>query len=261
MNHKKRPFILLSFDVEEFDMPLEYGQDVPEQEQLETGYQGLETLMEVIAPFHISATFFTTANFAQHYPDAIRKLSEQHEVASHTFYHGHFATSDLLNSRLVLEEITGKKITGLRMPRMKEISMTDVAAAGYSYDASMHPTWLPGRYNHLKASRTTFVEKGITRIPASVTPHFRLPLFWLTFKNISYSIYRQFVLQTLKNDGYVCLYFHPWEFINLDPYKIPAFTRRHAGFELQKRLSQLLKDLQEWGDCITMQQYVSELGK
>jgi hypothetical protein len=35
-----RPVILLTFDVEEFDMPLEYGQRIGEAEQMRVGHEG-----------------------------------------------------------------------------------------------------------------------------------------------------------------------------------------------------------------------------
>src|SRR5690242_5558635 len=92
-------FLLLSFDVEEFDMPLEYGQTISEQEQLQKGHEGLIALMDTIELSFIEATFFTTANFAQHFPDAIKNISSRHEIASHTFYHSHFKTDDLVQSK------------------------------------------------------------------------------------------------------------------------------------------------------------------
>ena len=41
-------YILLTFDVEEFDLPLEYGQAISLEQQLEIGKKGLDE----IADFH-----------------------------------------------------------------------------------------------------------------------------------------------------------------------------------------------------------------
>src|SRR5690242_26894 len=109
----RKQFLLLSFDVEEFDMPLEYGQNISEKEQLQKGYEGLTALMNILNEPFIEATFFTTANFAQHFPGAIREISNRHEIASHTFYHSKFHTEDLLASKKKLEEITSKSVHGL----------------------------------------------------------------------------------------------------------------------------------------------------
>lgn len=66
MSSKDR-FILLSFDVEEFDMPLEYNYQISRQEQLSIGKKGMDRIMPVLNNKNIQATLFTTANFADHF--------------------------------------------------------------------------------------------------------------------------------------------------------------------------------------------------
>lgn len=249
------PKILLSFDIEEFDMPLEYGFEISPKKQFEIGKNGLDALMPILENSQIQTTLFTTANFANQYPAEIIALSKQHEIASHTYFHSKFETTDLLTSRLKLEEIIKKPVTGLRMPRMKQVPIQDIINAGYQYDASIHPTWLPGRYNNLGLPRTIFKQEGLARIPASVTPNFRIPLFWLSFKNFPYSIYRTLAMQTLKRDGYISLYFHPWEFVNIDCFELPNYTKKGCNGALLAQLSLLIKDLQNQGQFITMQQF------
>jgi hypothetical protein len=249
--------VLLSFDVEEFDMPREYGQEIDLKEQLATGNEGLETLMAIVGRYPVKGTFFTTANFANHYPGIIKTISDSHEIASHTYYHSQFENADLASSKLALEAITGKSVKGLRMPRMRHVEMKEVSKAGYSYDSSINPTWIPGRYNNRHLSRTPYVQEEMLRFPASVSPTFRIPLFWLSFKNFPYSLFLQLAKQTLKKDEYVCLYFHPWEFVNLDKYKIPGYTKRHAGPKLQDKLKRLIEDLGEVGSFETMDSYIA----
>lgn len=245
--------VFLSFDVEEFDMPLEYQYAISVDDQMQVGINGLDAIQPVLE--RVPSTLFTTANFANHFPDRIRLLAEKHEIASHTFYHTDYETADLLKSRLRLEEITGKKVTGLRMPRMRPVLMKDVLAAGYQYDSSINPTWLPGRYNNFHLPRTAYKEEDIMRIPASVSPGIRIPLFWLSFKNMPYTVYKQLCLQTLAKDGYLCLYFHPWEFTPIEPYGLPAYTRRWCGPLLIERLMQLVKDLSKEASFDTMNQF------
>jgi peptidoglycan/xylan/chitin deacetylase (PgdA/CDA1 family) len=254
----RKQFLLLSFDVEEFDIPLEYGQIISEPEQLQVGYNGLEVLMNILDAFPIEASFFTTANFAQHFPDAVRALSTKHEIASHTFYHSRFNTGDLLASKKKLEEIISKPVHGLRMPRMRRVDMRDVMRAGYLYDSSINPSFVPGRYNNLNLPRKPYYENEGLRFPVSVSPVLRIPLFWLSFKNFPYHFYLNLVKRSLKKDGYVCLYFHPWEFIDLSNYKIPAYTKKLAGEKLQKRLKKLIADLQPYGEFISMQKYIMQ---
>lgn len=254
----RKQFLLLSFDVEEFDMPLEYGQDISEQEQLQRGIEGLNALMNIVDEPFFEATFFTTANFAQHFPKEIKNISTKHEIASHTFYHSRFKTEDLILSKKKLEEIISKPIYGLRMPRMRVVEMKDVFEAGYQYDSSINPSFLPGRYNNLRVSRKPYYESEMLRFPVSVSTVLRLPLFWLSFKNLPYNFYLHLVKRALKRDGYVCLYFHPWEFTNLDRYHIPAYAKRWAGEGLQERLKKLIADLKSLGDFVSIKKYISE---
>jgi peptidoglycan/xylan/chitin deacetylase (PgdA/CDA1 family) len=256
----RQQHILLSFDVEEFDMPLEYQQAIPMQEQMETGYKGLLATMQVIDATPVKATFFTTAHFASQFPADIKALSGKHEIASHTYYHSDFAVPHLRESREALEAITGQPVVGLRMPRMRPVEMPDVIAAGYQYDSSVNPTWIPGRYNNLHLSRTFYKDNGMLRLPASVSPHLRIPLFWLAFKNMPYSVFKTLTLQTLSYDGYVCLYFHPWEFTDISRYGIPGYARRWSGEVLCERLHRLIKDLTPYGDFTTIRDMLTTKG-
>ncbi|MCW3088856.1 MAG: hypothetical protein JWQ78_2242 [Sediminibacterium sp.] len=248
-------YVLLSFDVEEFDMPLEYGYPITPAEQMDIGKKGLDAIRPLLAG--TATTLFTTANFALHYPEAMKELAEEHEIASHTFYHSEFRDEHLLASKQTLEEITGAKVTGLRMPRMRKVSMTEVKKAGYVYDSSVNPTWLPGRYNNLHLPRALYHEEGVVRIPASVSPGLRIPLFWLSFKNLPYGIFYRLAIQALKKDGYLCLYFHPWEFTAIG-HGLPGYTKRWNGTRLLQQLQRLVADLQKEADFITMQQFVQQ---
>jgi peptidoglycan/xylan/chitin deacetylase (PgdA/CDA1 family) len=232
--------ILLTFDVEEFDLPLEYGISISKEEQMVTGKRGLDALTEILEDKEIACTLFTTANFALKFPSEIASLSAKHEIASHTFFHSSFEEKDLKESRQALENIIFKKVTGLRMPRMKQISAEWVKQAGYEYDSSLNPTWLPGRF----------------RVPVSVSANLRIPLFWLAFKNFPYSYFKIIALQTLRKDGYLSLYFHPWEFTDLSKYKIPAITKRKSGIQLVNQLKRLIADFKEEGEFITMNSFL-----
>ena len=248
--------ILLTFDVEEFDLPLEYGIKISADEQMAVSSHGLNILYGILGRNTINCTLFTTANFALRYPLQIAALSEKHEIASHTFFHSSFKKEDLKNSKLVLEDIISKKISGLRMPRMKKIESEWIIEAGYSYDCSVNPTWIPGRYNNIRKPRTCYFENGIMRIPASVSANFRIPLFWLSFKNLPYSYFKRLALEALKKDGYLSLYFHPWEFADLRDYNVPTFIKRKSGAELFEKLIRLTTDFKKEGEFSTVQSFI-----
>ena len=235
------PNICISFDVEEFDLPLEYGQKIDMELQLEIGYKGLQAIQPVLDMPNIRSTLFTTAHFADQFPTEIKLLAEKHEIASHTYYHSSFETKDLLNSRLRLEEITGKPVQGLRMPRMMSVPVEDILSAGYTYDSSVHPTWIPGRYNNFHLPRTAYSENGLKRIPASVSPLIRIPLFWLAFKNFPSWFYDLVARWTLETDGTLMLYFHPWEFTDISQFQLPSYLTQGCKGENLERLLRFIE--------------------
>ena len=147
--------ILLSFDIEEFDAPLEHGVELPFEEQMRTSLD-------------------------------IQKGG--HEIASHGFYHSSFETADLRKSKEALEELTGQPVNGFRMARMMPVEEEEIHKAGYLYNSSLNPTCIPGRYNHLGQPRTYFMKDGVLQLPASVTPIVRFPLFWLAYHNLPASL-------------------------------------------------------------------------
>ena len=260
MQGKDRNYVLLSFDVEEFDMPLNYGQFIDKDEQLDIGHKGLLTLMNMLGKHtSLKGTFFTTAFFANKYPDSICKISLSHEIASHTYFNSSFKEKDFLLSKQALEAIINKRVYGLRMPQMREVDINKVKEVPYVYDASINPTWLPRRYNNLHRPRSYFVEKEVIRIPASVSPFFRIPLFWISFKIFPYYLFIHLARAALKKDGYLCLYFHPWEFIDISSYRIPWYAKRQSKTVLLGKLEQLIKDLSKEADFITMYEFSQQI--
>lgn len=258
---KTNRYILLTFDVEEFDLPLEYGHHLGMQEQMHVGFEGLKSITPLLERAEIQCTLFTTANFATHFPEEIKKLSQKHEIGSHTYFHSSFEQKDLTSSRLELERITGKKVIGLRMPRMKSIPDDWAKDAGYQYNSSINPTWLPGRYNHFFTPRNYYKKEGLITFPASVSPNLRIPLFWLSFKNFPYSVFKNLAIRTLKKDGYLMLYFHPWEFTDLSQFQLPAMVRRKDGAQLLTLLNRLIADLQPLGKFISVENFLSVQGE
>ena len=236
--------ILLSFDIEEFDMPFEYGKDISFDDQISISRKGTIIILDILKKHNIKATFFSTAVFAMAVPDVLQRIvNEGHEVASHTYFHSEFKNSDLLSSKLKLEEITNSKIVGLRMPRMFPVDKSEVEKAGYLYNSSINPTFLPGRYNHFDKPRTFYRDPKIWQIPASVSPIFRFPLFWLSFRNLPLFIYKILCNWTLGKDGYLNIYFHPWEFTELTDKKrfgFPSYISRNSGVKMEKRLENLI---------------------
>ncbi len=233
--------VLLSFDVEEFDLPLEHGRWIPDEEQHAVSAAGLRAVLALLDDLAVPATLFCTAAFAERHAGLIRAAAARHEIASHGVRHAALGPGDLQGSRERLERLTGRPVRGFRAPRMAAVAPAELLAAGYAYDASGHPTWVPGRYNRLRAPRRAARRAGLLEVPASVTPLLRLPLFWLSFKNLPVALIRLASAWTLDADGYLALYFHPWEFAELGAYRLPGYLARPDGRRLGARLRGYLR--------------------
>ena len=235
--------VLLSFDIEEFDMPAEYGKTIPLDEQVSISRGGTILILDILKKQQVHATFFSTVVFAQHNSDLIARIIEEgHELASHSYFHSDFRVSHLKESRLELERLSGQPVTGFRMPRIKDVSPMDIEAAGYRYNSSLNPIYLPGRYNNFFRPRTIFKERSLIQLPASATPVLRIPLFWISFHNMPLWFYQWACKRTLLRDNYLNLYFHPWEFTDLhaDRLGMPSFVARNSGALMEERFRLLL---------------------
>lgn len=241
--------ILLSFDIEEFDMPFEYGRNISFDNQIAVSEKGTEIILDLLQKHQIKATFFSTVVFAEKVPHLIKRISnEGHELASHTYYHSNFEVAHLKQSKDALEALSNLEVVGFRMPRMYPVDEREIEKAGYLYNSSINPTFLPGRYNHLDKPRTYFKLHNVWQIPASVSPLIRFPLFWLSFHNLPLSIYKFIAKWTYKNDGYLNIYFHPWEFTPLNNkaiYNFPKYVSKNSGEAMKERLNSFIETMKE----------------
>jgi len=159
--------------------------------------------------------------------------------------------------------MSGQPVTGFRMPRMMHVADEALLRAGYRYNSSLNPTLIPGRYNHLNQPRTWFRREGLLQLPASTTPRVRFPLFWLSFHHLPPALYRRLARLTLCHDGYLLLYFHPWEFMPLQGISgLPRLVTRNSGTAAVERLDQLIDDLSRRGSGFgTFTEFVDSLPK
>lgn len=250
--------VLLSFDIEEFDLPKEHGADISLEESIRVSIEGTKTILEILREEGVKATFFCTTNFAERAPEIIHQIvADGHELASHGCNHWNLSEEDILRSKQILQQLSGVEVLGYRQPRMADISYESLKKAGYKYDSSLHPTFIPGRYNHWELPRKPFLKHGILEIPTSVTPWLRIPLFWLAFHNYPFWLYKTFCKWTYKYDGNFVIYFHPWEFMELKnhpEWRVPWMIKHGAGKNMEERLRAFIhlfdkNEFQVFSDC------------
>jgi peptidoglycan/xylan/chitin deacetylase (PgdA/CDA1 family) len=249
---------LLTFDIEEFDIPLEYGYRIPFERQIEVTTSGLRSILALLAQHNISCTFFTTSAYAQQQPELMREISRRHEIASHGNSHSSFSVADLASSKATIETIINKPVYGFRRARFASVDDLEVEKAGYIYNSSLNPTWIPGKYNYLDKPRIPFTSGTLFNIPISVTPLLRIPLFWLSVKNLPMWLFELLMTQTLKHDGLLSLYIHPWEFVEIKDFGLPWFISRNGGKEMLNRVDRIINVLKPDADFLTMHDFCEQ---
>lgn len=146
---------LLSFDVEEyFHVEAAAARVAPRQwGSFQTRLrEPLERILQALADHQTRATFFVLGWVAQRQGPLIRRLSQLgHEIASHGQSHQMITRQspaqfrqDLLDSRHLLQDLTGQPVIGYRAPTFSVMHRTawalDVlAGAGFRYDSSIFP--------------------------------------------------------------------------------------------------------------------------
>ena len=256
--------VLLSFDVEEFDLPREHGAEISLKEGVEVSTVGLRRIMEVLEKTGIRATFFCTGNYVKAKPELIKEIKQRgHEIACHGVDHFRSKTTDISESKKIIEKIVGDKVAGYRQPRMQKINYKELRRCGYRYDSSINPAFIPGRYNNFKTPRKPFEKEGILEIPTSVATGLRVPLFWLALHLLPVGLYVKFSKSALKKTGYFATYFHPWEFADLNGYKVvPVYIKYNSGKKIANKLEKVIQKLKKFG-CVfeTYEGYTSGLDK
>lgn len=243
--------LLLTFDVEEFDLPLEWGRPLPFATQLEVTAQGLARLLPVLERRGVRATFFATGTFARERGDLLHGLADAgHEVAVHGLEHrDDYGSMDptaagerLRAARGLVEAAAGRPVHGVRTPHLLPCPAAPLLAAGFTYDASPHPTWVPGRYNGLGLPRRPWCEDGLVRLPISVLPVARLPVSFFWYRAAGSLLGRLGAAAALRGAPYLHLYFHPWEAEEVRRHGAPAWLAVRTG----ARFVAMLDDLLGW---------------
>lgn len=236
--------ILLSFDLEEFDLPLEYNLNISKKRQFEFSFKGLKEVLDLLENHGTDATFFVTASFASKYPQIIKKMSKKYEIASHSLHHQvkKYNEEEIKKSKQIIEEIINKKIQGFRFPRLQKVNYNSLKKLGFRYSSSISPTYLPKRYNNYFEKRRITLRNGIFEIPISTTQIIHIPFSWIFFRFLGLKYSKIATFSCMKNPGFVNLFFHPWEFNDLKPFKIPFYIKKNSG----KNALNMLKNYIFW---------------
>lgn len=146
---------MLSFDIEEYFHveSASHALSISHWDRFESRIiPCVQRILDLLAEHGHTATFFVLGWVARRHSQLIRRIADAgHEIASHGMDHAmlHHLTparfsEELVDSRRLLEDISGKPVIGFRAPTFSITLKTAwaldaLAAAGYQYDSSIFP--------------------------------------------------------------------------------------------------------------------------
>jgi peptidoglycan/xylan/chitin deacetylase (PgdA/CDA1 family) len=215
---------------------VDYEPDCPPY--LSSTHRGVEEatapLLAMLAELGVPATWFSTGEVAERYPDAVRAVvAAGHELGCHGHTHRRFdalgeadARDEIAASSAVLRRFA--PVDAFRAPNLSfpDAYLPLLAGAGYRLDSSAAKYKAP--YWRARLGRASRPPAALRRIPASATSSvLRLP-----------RPVRGAYLAALASP--VVLFVHPWEFVDLTRERLRLDCRFHTGPEAFRRVRAVL---------------------
>lgn len=225
-----------------------------------------DVLLDLLDRHNARGTFFALGWVADKHPQIIRRIADAgHEIASHGWWHRKVTSltpaefrEDVLSSRTILEQVSGKPVVGYRAPSFSitpgnEWAFDTLLECGYRYDSSLFPInrsnygypTAPPLPHLINRAAGDLMEFPLTttqicgkRIPAAGGGYIR---------HFPYSVIRKAFHEKDRSGIPGVFYIHPWE-IDADQPHMPVSwltTVRHYR-NIRKVLPRLERLLSEF---------------
>ncbi len=241
--------------------------------------RNVERLLDLFDETDAKGTFFVLGWIAQRYPALVRAIAARgHEVASHGVSHRMLTElspeefrTEAVDSRLLLEDLSGTPVIGFRAPSYTVMRSTlwaleVLSETGYAYDSSVYPI-RRRRYGYpegpvaparIRAGKREIAEfplptlpVGPLRFPVLAGAYLRLLPAWLSLAATRYHGWRGVPL---------AVNVHPWE---IDPGQpTVGFSRltKWTHYARLGRTEDILRLLLRIGRFAPLKTRLSELG-
>lgn len=250
------PAFALSVDVEDYYQVQAFAGRVSREDwgRFPSRVAGnVERLLDLFDEADAKGTFFVLGWVARRHPDLVRRIAARgHEVASHGITHRMIAElgptefrKEALDSRLLLEDLSGLRVIGFRAPsyslnRSTLWALEVLRDTGYEYDSSIYPIRrqrygypegpvAPARIAAGKRDIAEFplpsIPLGPFRFPVLAGAYLRLLPAWVSLAAAEY--HRRRGIPLIVN-------VHPWE---LDPGQPSVGFSRLSRWTHYARLS------------------------
>ncbi len=213
-----------------------------------SSYRGIEEgtplFLKLLAEENISATFFTTGDVAERYPEIIRQIvAAGHELASHGHSHRRFdqmnekeAEAEILKSLEILRKFY--PVVSFRAPNLEfpEAYLPLLTKNGIYIDSSTaHYKWTHRKrlkYHQPQGPTAIAVDgEAPTALPmerATQAPLIRFPASMTSSVLRLPFLFRKFFFWKMKKNPSI-LFVHPWEFVDFTKSNLRLDCRFKTG--------------------------------
>lgn len=228
--------------------------------------RNVEILLDMLARYGVSGTFFTLGWVGSKHPDIVRRIARAgHEVASHGWWHTRVTMTtpeqfreDVRSSKRLLEDLCGQPVIGYRAPSFsivpgREWALDILVEEGYRYDSSLFPIRRSG-YGYPGAPAVPHVLRRpsgpLYEIPPATTviAGVRIPAAGGGYlRQFPFGLIRRAFREHGARGLPGMFYIHPWEVDPCQPrIKVPWLTRIRHYRGLERSLPRMERLLGEF---------------
>jgi polysaccharide deacetylase family protein (PEP-CTERM system associated) len=192
--------------------------------------QATGTILDLLAKHDTVATFFVVGWVAERFPGLVRRIAVAgHEIASHGYWHRTVTAfepeefrEDLRHSRIILEQVTGRRVHGFRAPSFSivpgiEWAFDVLLEEGFTWDSSLFPIRRP-EYGYPDTPSDPYLIRreggAIVELPLATTSMMglRLPAAGGAYlRHLPYGLTRRAFREHADRGVPAMFYMHPWE--------------------------------------------------
>jgi len=271
--------IILTVDLEDWFQTHDYNIDSKYWGNYQNRVEiGTSKLLQLFSKYNVKATFFILGYIAKNNPLLIKRITEEgHEIATHGMWHRNINKltkeefrSDILESKKIIEEISGKQVVFFRAPTWS-ISEENLWALevleeeGFVCDSSLQPFVTP--FSGMITSPNLLFHPVVNEnklklkeFPQTLFLFGKIPVPFsggFYFRFMPYPIIR-FLFRYISTRRTAMFYIHPWELDYLQP-RLPAsmFARFIHYYNLKYTFSKLDKLLSDF-DFMTLGEAIKD---
>lgn len=236
--------ILLTFNIINNRSRFKDNFQLKEEEILAVTENNVASILRILKPQNILATFFIEISLAEKMQVLIKKIvGLGHEIS---LFNENSSLQDLENAKQITENLIEKRIRGIRQKEIT-IPIDELKLLEFTYISNIENADILFPLKRLKRGTEIMENKGMSIIPESISPYSQIPYNDYVFQILPLKFYENMVTETIKNEDFVVIYLNSWQFTDYEKmhFKIPFYRQYNSGRKMDDKLESLCKWINE----------------